>query len=615
MNQQLKYRRIIAIFLAVLLTAVLIIPTTLSVSAANRLFITELRVEAGEEAVTSLEAEGWSVFMSGLNITSDPASQVYLAYKLNTGSPYTNVIVSPDVGDSFTDENGIVYQCVSHVDVDEGNGGGGCLYATRDQRAGSPLVGLDVLRGNNESNKVLYPITNDGAEIVRTQEGAPADLEKGNGTDVVYLAQIRDGIVRPYIREIGVITDTDKWNAVYTAAERGYNYYVDGDIDDSSETYTIIGYERTADPAEAITNITAVSAKTVQSLEDEQIIDNRTGQAGHLAATAISISGAEYVRISSQPVDGKEPYYIYRTKDTKAGNPISMLYAEKTEQKQNYLFGTWANGYFFSPGVTTAYTYSMNEDLYTTLWGDQTVLTKLPVQLKDSVTSSDTLVDPTEVLTKEKQESTTDNSSEVKPVSTTATSARTQQESTTEIPSETEQESITASSSETEQESITASSSEAEQEISIEIPAEEQSEIASEEPSKEQSETSAADGTDETIRYINLTMLTPRDGLPETTASITGMLGDPSVPYVERTQRSNRVNKFQASVFGTGGVTALIAGSVVMVMAVVAAVLIHKKRAAVTLSEKPGESGKSKATDHKKKSKNLKNSKNSKKYR
>ena len=180
-------------------------------------------------------------------------------------------------------------------------------------------------------------------------------------------------MVRPYISEIGIVTDTDKWNAVYTACERGYNYYIEGDIDDSSDTYTIIVYERTANASEAITNITAVSAEAVKALEQAQIVDGLAGQTGHVTANAVSISGSSYVRVSSQPVNAKESYYIYRTKDSKAGNPVSMLYVETPEQTQNFLFGTWANAYFFSPGVTTAYTYSMNEDLYTTLWEDQTV--------------------------------------------------------------------------------------------------------------------------------------------------------------------------------------------------------------------------------------------------
>ena len=120
MMKQLKLKRVISVFLALLFAVMLLVPTTLPASAANRRFITELRVEAGEEAVAALEEDGWSVTMVGLNVTADPASQVYLAYKMNTGSPITNVIVSPDVGDSLTDKNGVVYNCVSHVDVNEG---------------------------------------------------------------------------------------------------------------------------------------------------------------------------------------------------------------------------------------------------------------------------------------------------------------------------------------------------------------------------------------------------------------------------------------------------------------------------------------------------------------
>ena len=231
MNQRLKYQRVISLFSAVLLVAVLIVPTTLSVSAANKHFITELRVEKEDGALTELEEQGWSVMMTGLNATTDTASQVYLLYKVDTGSPITDVVVSPDVGESLTGENGIVYKCVSHVDVDEGIGGGaGCLYATTDKKAGAALVAFDVLRSNKESKETLYPITNDGAEVVATPNGTPADIEAGSQTDVIYLAMIRDGLVKPYIREIGVITDTDKWNAVYTAFERGFTYYVEGDM-------------------------------------------------------------------------------------------------------------------------------------------------------------------------------------------------------------------------------------------------------------------------------------------------------------------------------------------------------------------------------------------------
>ena len=517
------FRRLTSVLITVLILAALITPVTLPVNAANRRFITELRVEAGADAVATLEEDGWSVTMVGLNVTPDPAAQVYLAFKQNTGAPITNVIASPDVGDTLTDSRGIVYTCVSHVDVDEGiEGSGGCLYATKDERAGAPLVGLDVIRGDSESGDVLYPITNDGAEIVRTPSGAPADLENSENTGVVYLAQIRDGLVRPYISEIGVVTDTDKWNAVYTACERGFNYYVEGDIDDSTETYTIIAYERTADPDDAITNVTAVSDRTVRSLEEAQAADPTSGGKDNVTAAAISISGAQYIRVSSTPVGAEEPYYLYMTKDRAAGNPVSMIYAETPEQTQNFLFGMWANSYFFSPGTTTAYTYRMNEDLYTTLWEDQTVCTKIPVRYLDGFARS-TVIEPVQ------QETSVEAVATGEPVNDISTDS--------EQPAEF-------------------------QDGSEEQPAE---------PAKP-----VANAGDETVRYINLTMLTPRDGLPASAGRITGM-GDPdNITYIERTQRSDRVNKFQASVFSGKTGIALIAGGAVIIAA--AAFVIFKKR-------------------------------------
>ncbi|MBQ7504784.1 MAG: hypothetical protein IJT79_05640 [Ruminococcus sp.] len=512
MMKQHKYTRVASVLLAVLLAVVLIAPTTLSVSAANKRFISELRVEAGEEAVAKLEKDGWSVMMVGLNSTADPDSQVYLAYKTNTGSPITGIVVASG-GASCTDKDGVSYNRVSDVDVDKGLGGGaGCIYATYDKKAGSPLVGLDVLRGSNADDKVMYPITNDGAEIVRTPKGTPADLEKASSSDVIYLAQIRDKIVRPYISEIGVVTDSDKWNAVYTACERGFNYYVDGDIDNAKNTYTIIAYDRTADPKDAITNITAVSSKAVKSLENKNVVDKKAKNSNNVSAATVSISDAEYVRVSRKSISAKNPYYIYRTKDTNAGNPISMLYAEKTKKNQNFLLGTWAKGYFFSQGDTTAYTYSMNEDLYSSLWEDKTVLTMLPVQFLDSVNS--------------------------------------QKNKNTE---------------------------------------------------KESAKIATPDEAEEDNNTIKLSMLTPRDGLPDTAANLTGMSGDPDAPYVERTERSERVNKYQASVFGNGGIIALVIGVIVIIAAAVYA-FIRIKRREKTDTDKPKQSNKSKKSKESKKS-------------
>ena len=515
MKKHFKCRSLTSVLLTILLLATLIVPMTLPVNAARKRFITELRVEAGLDAVATLEGDGWSVMLVGLNVTPDPASQVYLAFKQDTGAPITNVMASPDVGDTLTDSKGIVYTCVSHVDLDEGiDGTAGCLYATTDERAGAPLVGLDVIRGDSANGDVLYPITNDGAEVVRTPSGAPADLENTENTGVVYLAQIRDGIVRPYISEIGVVTDTDKWNAVYTACERGFNYYVEGDIDNSTDTYTIIAYDRTANPEDALTSVTAVSEATIRQLEEEQIIDSSTESGKHYTVAAITISGASYIRVSSQPVSAETPFYLYMTKDRSAGNPVSMIYAETPEQTQNFMFGMWANSYFFSPGKTTAYMYCMNEDLYMTLWEDQTVCTKVPVPYLDGFTR------PIAVETSE------ENAADPETVSETA-------EESSGQPSDSGKETT--------------------------------------DPAKPE-----ADGKSDHVKYINLTMLTPRNGLPASAGRITGMQDPDNIAFVERTQRSDRVNKFQASVFSGNLGIALIAGGVVIAGA--AAFVIIRKR-------------------------------------
>ena len=523
MNNKHLIRRIMSVLIAVFLTVATAIPIAVPVYAQNTLFISEVTLAAGEAAAEKLEKDGWSVMMTGLNRDVSADKQVYLAYKTNTGDAITNVIIANDAGDSLKDNNGISYKRASETDADEGVGGGaGCLYYTRDKKAGTPLVGFDILRSKEEP---LYPIPNDGAEIVRNEKGAPADLESTEKKSVIYLAQIRDGIVRPYIAEIGIVTDTDKWNAIYTACERGYNYYVDGDIDGSDDTYTLLVYKRTADVKQAVTNITAVSAVAIKEMEKQQIIDEAASST-NLTGDTIGISGIEYVRVSKNPVEAKTPYYLYQTKNTGAGNPVSMLYKEKLEEAQNFIFGTWAQEYFFSEdAATNASTFSANEDSYAQLCEDLTVCTKLPVQYLDSIPSVKTAEPVTEETTTERMEETAIEETEI-------------QEDLSDVTEEAAEETVTETTTQT----------------TTEAPEEE-------EP-----------------KYINILMLTPRDGLPQSVAQITGLRDNLSeTPITESDARSERKNKLPASVFGKGG-PALVIGSIVIAAGVVSAIVIRKKK-------------------------------------
>ena len=444
----------IAVSLIMMLTLAGIIPA--AVHAENFQFITDIRVATGEEAYDELEDDGYSVRSVGLNAKSGDG-QIYIGYKINDGDPVTGIVISADVGDAFDSEDGSHYVSAGHVDVDTNNGeGAGCVYMTRDTKAGAPLVGLDVLRSGGSKNEKLQPITNDGAEIVRRTDGYPADLEVNSDT-TIYLAQIRDGIVKPYIRDVTAITAADKDAAIYTAAVNGYNYYVDGDVDSADDTYTILAFERTADKEEALRSMLAVSADLVTLMENDQIIagaeEEKTEEAApeetteeaapeetteeaapeeetteeaapeeeateevapeeetteeaapeeqteepapeeqtgtdvpsdtevKMTAEAIDISGVEYDRLTSQQIGGDTPYFLYVSKDEKAGNPITMLYAGDSTEMTETTLGTWAYGYFTAKGPSSAYSFTINEDKLDKLQDKESTYVKMPINL------------------------------------------------------------------------------------------------------------------------------------------------------------------------------------------------------------------------------------------
>ena len=263
-------RKAAVLMMALALTVSLAGLVPAAVHAENFQFITGVKLASGEEGMEKLEKDGYSVRAVGLNTGVDADKQVYIGYKINDGDPITNIIISADGSDSL-DVDGIAYTCASKVDVDAGNGdGGGYVYVTTDEKAGNPLVALDILRSSEDTK--LYPILNDGGEVVRHTDGTPADCEVNNADRTIYLVQIRDGLIRPYICEVAIVEGEDKDAAVYTAASAGYNYYVDGDADTSKDTYTILAYDRTADVKQAITSLVTVSEELTKYLEDGQIM-------------------------------------------------------------------------------------------------------------------------------------------------------------------------------------------------------------------------------------------------------------------------------------------------------------------------------------------------------
>lgn len=520
MNIKLFSRRVLSALMCAVIMAGMLISFAVFSHAQNTVFITDIKLAYGSDEADKLELSGWSVMMVGLNVSSNTDKQVYIAYKTDGSSPVTNVLLAKDSGSSLKGKDGCSYTRAGDTDVDAGIGGGtGCLYFTREKSAGEPLVALQVLRS---TSKALYTITNDGAELVKTASGIPADLESANKKAVLYLAMIRDGIVKPYISQVGVVTDKDKWNAVYTACERGYNYYVDGDMDSENGTYTLLVYKRTADVKKAITNLTAVSEESVKAMEKEAASQGLNG-------SSIKISNTDYTRVSKNPIASKNPYYLYATKNKKAGNAVSMLTFQKLEEPQNILFGTWIDSYYSAEGVTDAHLYSVNESLFSKLRDDLTVLTQVPVKFLDNAPAS------------QKTQSTTSITTTVPETTTQAVTQEVGSEDTT-------------------------------------ANAESVSEPASETPTEQTTQATSALTTEEKEnKIIGITMLTAKEGLPESVLQILG-LGENEAQSEEDDRRSDRVNKFGASVFTFGGITAIVAGVVIAAGAVAGAVMINNKK-------------------------------------
>ena len=579
MKQRIAGR--IAAFLTAV-TAAAMTASAFPARAENFLFISEVKLAAGEGAADSLEEAGYRVMAVGLNDSVPAEKQVYLGYKLNTGSPITNLLIAPDSGDMLT-QNGVTYTCADHVDVDAGIGSAGCVYYTKDERAGAPLVGLNILKADVTEGEELLAIPNDGAEVVRRPDGAPADLELHSDTALMYLAQIHDSIVCPYISEVVPVCDTDRWNAIYTAAQFGYNYFAEGDIDDSPDTCTILAYKRTANAEDALTAITAVAAETVDALEADKENPALTGN-------AVSISGVEYVRTSAKAIDSAQPYYLYSTKDSAAGNPIFMIYANTPDEVSETLFGTWISGYFGVKGVSNAYSFAINEDAMQEFQFDRTVCVRLPVQI---LQTAEPVKEPAMTTTTRPKQQTTvteaeTDASETEQDTITAEAEQDTTTAETETTDEAGQETTTTeteTTDEAEQETTTTeteTTAEAEQDTTI-AETETTAETEPETTASETAQNTTTAGTekqpaaDAAQQTVSVSYLTFRDGLPESLSVLNGLRDSAQrTPILDHTQRGERDSKYQASAFSKGWYI-LILGAAAIIIAIISAIIILKR--------------------------------------
>ena len=174
---------------------------------------------------------------------------------------------------------------------------------------------------------------------------------------------VRSSVVKPFIGELSAVTGSDREDAVYQAASKGFDYFAEGDLLADDNQYTVFAYNRTRDAEKAIRCVAALRTSDAKS-------------------KSVKINGVTYKKASGTVKDKKTPYVLYTTTDGKAGNPIIDARVGEDAALSDCPMSVWLRGYYGSQMDLTSI-YAKSEELYTALEKDNTIYTMLPVVLTD----------------------------------------------------------------------------------------------------------------------------------------------------------------------------------------------------------------------------------------
>lgn len=348
----------LSVLMAAFFAAALSCAALFTASAENA-YISGISLAKGGDAEEKLENSGFGTVMTwNLNPGSEADGRVLLGYNTG-GTPITGIIVTPNSGNTIKDKNNVSYSLASTVGVS----GGACFYVTTDKKAGDPIVSLDIARCDNQSDDAIDAIAGNGSETVRDINGKSADLGSGSDRYTIYMRVVRSSVVKPFIGELSAVTGSDREDAVYQAASKGFDYFAEGDLLADDNQYTVFAYNRTRDAEKAIRCVAAL----------------RTSDAN---SKSVKINGVTYKKASGTVKDKKTPYVLYTTTDGKAGNPIIDGRVGEDAALSDCPMSVWLRGYYGSQMDLTSI-YAKSEELYTALEKDNTIYTMLPVVLTD----------------------------------------------------------------------------------------------------------------------------------------------------------------------------------------------------------------------------------------
>ena len=325
-------------FICILIAQVLLLISLMSgmtAFAAEKMCISQLKIESGDDAAEKLEASGYTVMFQNLNPSS--GERMYIGYKLGE-TAITDLIVSSELKSSIS-LNSVSYRSVSSLNLNQGTGGKPVyLYSTTDAKAGSGIVSLTYLKDNKDGSAKLLEKFGDGSVPVRTVDGNAADFDEGVDGRDLFLLTVREKACLPYVSDIRIVNVNSSENAFKKIVSSGCNYFNSEPVTESGTESTYLCYNRTAAASESVRSVV---------ISDSSEIDGITYQ----SAGSFNLNG--------------ESLNLYYTKDETAGNPVVEI-VKGSLFNGSFTLGEWAKSYF-SGTSSSARSSLYSEDTYSTL--------------------------------------------------------------------------------------------------------------------------------------------------------------------------------------------------------------------------------------------------------
>lgn len=317
----------------------------------NDLYISEITINNGDDrtkVITELIENGYSVINSDMNRKA-AGDHIFIGVKYTDNKEEAITDIRARHGknpkDSYPSaDNTYEYKLAKKIDLNKGAGGDYIyLFYTKDPLAGEPILDLYGESSVQNFSDSRYKHTT----VKKLNSDSYSNLNEGTTvfTGNVYLVMKRITTAGKYISSVYVAYGWTKGGAIEKLQNNGYTEYIDKDLNDGtgSSQYIYMGYKRTDNPDEAITDIL--------------FLTYGDGELETVEFNGITYKLASNVNLNRHCTVFAADIFMYYTTDKAAGEPLTALYCvdKPVEMKVDELgyhrtakgtgYGTFEDGY------------------------------------------------------------------------------------------------------------------------------------------------------------------------------------------------------------------------------------------------------------------------------